>query len=101
MGEAYKAKNYDEAVTNYPAAIDADPTNHTLYSNRSAANSSKGHHDVLSLQMRRPALPEQLHDGPDGRHACGEAPGRPRLARHHLRPHQGPRQPRGREARAV
>jgi hypothetical protein len=35
--EAFKAKNYGTAITHYTAAIDHDPTNHLLYSNRAAA----------------------------------------------------------------
>ena len=34
---AFKAGNFEEAVTAFSAAIEADPTNHVLYSNRSAA----------------------------------------------------------------
>lgn len=37
---AFKAKNYSEAVAHFSAAIAADPNNHVLYSNRSAANAA-------------------------------------------------------------
>jgi len=35
--KAYSAKNYKEAITLYTKAVDADPTNHIYYSNRSAS----------------------------------------------------------------
>jgi hypothetical protein len=37
---AFKAKQYPEAVTHFTAAIAADPKNHVLYSNRSAAHAA-------------------------------------------------------------
>jgi len=38
---AFKAGNYDEAVAQFTTAIEADPTNHVLYSNRSGAYAAK------------------------------------------------------------
>jgi len=40
---AFRAKNYQEAVKQYTAAIAADAQNHALYSNRSAAHLKLGH----------------------------------------------------------
>ena len=37
---AFKAKQYPEAVTHFTTAIAADPKNHVLYSNRSAAHAA-------------------------------------------------------------
>jgi tetratricopeptide (TPR) repeat protein len=38
---AFTAKNYDEAIKFFTEAIEADPTNHVLYSNRSGAYCAK------------------------------------------------------------
>jgi len=38
---AMKAGNFDEAIAQFTTAIEADATNHVLYSNRSAAHASK------------------------------------------------------------
>ncbi|KAJ2663178.1 Hsp90 cochaperone [Coemansia sp. RSA 1200] len=38
--EAFAARNYDEAIKLFTQAIEADPTNHVLYSNRSASLAS-------------------------------------------------------------
>ena len=38
---AFTAKNYDEAIQFFTEAIEADPTNHVLYSNRSGAYCAK------------------------------------------------------------
>merc|ERR1719248_418245 len=40
--EAFKNKDYDEAVSQFTKAIEADGTNHVLYSNRSGAYAAKG-----------------------------------------------------------
>ncbi|KAG9235994.1 putative heat shock protein sti1 like protein [Amylocarpus encephaloides] len=39
--KAIAEKNFDEAITKFTEAIDIEPTNHILYSNRSAAYASK------------------------------------------------------------
>merc|ERR1719409_2539049 len=39
---AFKAGNFDEAIEHFGKAIEADPTNHVLYSNRSGAHAAKG-----------------------------------------------------------
>lgn len=39
---AFKAGNFDEAVEQFTKAIEADSTNHVLYSNRSGAHAAKG-----------------------------------------------------------
>ena len=39
--EAFKAGNFDEAIKQFTLAIQADDTNHVLYSNRSGAYASK------------------------------------------------------------
>ncbi len=38
---AFQAGRWDEAIQHFTAGIEADPTNHVLYSNRSAAEASK------------------------------------------------------------
>ena len=38
---AFSAGRFDEAIQHFTAGIEADPTNHVLYSNRSAAAASK------------------------------------------------------------
>lgn len=38
--DAFSKKNYDEAVKHFTDAINLDPNNHVLYSNRSASYSS-------------------------------------------------------------
>ena len=40
---AFRAKNYGEAVSQYNAAISANPKGHALFSNRSAAHLKQGH----------------------------------------------------------
>mmetsp|Transcript_30281 Transcript_30281/g.81388 ORF Transcript_30281/g.81388 Transcript_30281/m.81388 type:complete len:555 (-) Transcript_30281:281-1945(-) len=40
--EAFKAQKYEEAIKHFSDAIDADPSGHVLYSNRSAAYASLG-----------------------------------------------------------
>jgi tetratricopeptide (TPR) repeat protein len=39
--KAFAAKRYDEAIDLFTQAIALDPSNHVLYSNRSAANAGK------------------------------------------------------------
>ena len=38
---AFKAGNFDEAIAEFTKAVEADPTNHVLYSNRSGAHAAK------------------------------------------------------------
>ena len=38
---AFKEKDYDAAITAFTEAIEADPTNHVFYSNRSGAHAAK------------------------------------------------------------
>ena len=38
---AFQAGRWDEAIEHFTAGIEVDPTNHVLYSNRSAAEASK------------------------------------------------------------
>ncbi|KZT26913.1 hypothetical protein NEOLEDRAFT_1042914, partial [Neolentinus lepideus HHB14362 ss-1] len=39
--KAFQAKDYDKAIELFNQAIELDPQNHVLYSNRSAANAGK------------------------------------------------------------
>lgn len=39
--KAFAAKDYDKAISLFTDAIKLDPSNHVLYSNRSAANAGK------------------------------------------------------------
>ena len=39
--KAFQAKNYDTAIGLFTEAIELDPQNHVLFSNRSAANAGK------------------------------------------------------------
>eukprot|EP01013_Petalomonas_cantuscygni_P018273 TRINITY_DN35668_c0_g1_i1.p1 TRINITY_DN35668_c0_g1~~TRINITY_DN35668_c0_g1_i1.p1 ORF type:complete len:290 (-),score=40.67 TRINITY_DN35668_c0_g1_i1:310-1095(-) len=39
--DAYKARSYDSAIAHYTTAISADPSDHTLWSNRSAAYAAR------------------------------------------------------------
>jgi len=41
-GKAYLAKDYETALTHYAKAIEEAPTDHTLYSNRSATYHAMG-----------------------------------------------------------
>eukprot|EP00127_Corallochytrium_limacisporum_P001419 Clim_evm41s55 gene=Clim_evmTU41s55 len=51
--KAFSAKNYDEAVNHYTAAIEQDPSNHVLYSNRSACYASLKQYDQAKLDAEQ------------------------------------------------
>lgn len=44
--KAFAAKSYDEAIDLFSQAINLDPSNHVLYSNRSAARAGKKQYDA-------------------------------------------------------
>lgn len=44
--KAFSAKNFDEAIDLFSQAIQLDPSNHVLYSNRSAAHAGKKQWDA-------------------------------------------------------
>lgn len=44
---AYKAKNFDEAIKHYNAAIVLDPTDITFYNNKGAVHFEKGEYDAV------------------------------------------------------
>lgn len=50
---AHKAKKYAEAVAHYTTAIEADPTNHVLYSNRSASNAAQEEYTSALLDANK------------------------------------------------
>jgi len=50
---AFKAKNYAEAVTHFTTAIEADKTNHVLYSNRSAAYAAQEEYKSALLDANK------------------------------------------------
>ena len=43
---AFSAGNYEEAIQHFTAAIEKDPSNHVLYSNRSASHVRLLHHSL-------------------------------------------------------
>jgi len=51
--EAFKGKNFEEAIKQYNKAIQLDPTNAAYYSNRSGAWSSKGNHESALADANR------------------------------------------------
>eukprot|EP00034_Subulatomonas_tetraspora_P001592 GABW01001917.1.p1 GENE.GABW01001917.1~~GABW01001917.1.p1 ORF type:complete len:111 (-),score=30.95 GABW01001917.1:3-335(-) len=51
--EALNAGNYDEAIRFYTQGIEVDPTNHVLYSNRSAAYSHKGEYSTAVVDAEK------------------------------------------------
>ena len=50
---AFKAGNFEEAAERFSAAIDLDPTNHVLYSNRSAAYASLKRYDAALKDAKK------------------------------------------------
>ena len=50
---AFKAKQYPEAVAHFATAIAADPKNHVLYSNRSAANAGMAEYKSALLDANK------------------------------------------------
>ena len=50
---AFKAKQYPEAVTHFTTAIAADPKNHVLYSNRSAAHAAEEEYKSALLDANK------------------------------------------------
>jgi stress-induced-phosphoprotein 1 len=48
---AFSAGKHEEAVKQFTAAIDADPNNHVLYSNRAAAYTELGKKDPSKLEL--------------------------------------------------
>lgn len=44
--KAFQAKDYDTAIDLFSKAIELDPTNHVLWSNRSAAKAGKKQYDA-------------------------------------------------------
>ena len=59
---AFKAKQYPEAVTHFTTAIAADPKNHVLYSNRSAAHAAAEEYKRSQQEQEQP-----LADAEDSR----------------------------------
>lgn len=43
--EAFKAQDYDKAIEFYSKALELDPNEHSIYSNRSGAHFNKGEFD--------------------------------------------------------
>lgn len=50
---AFKAGNFEEAAEHFSAAIELDPSNHVLYSNRSAAYASLKRYDAALKDARK------------------------------------------------
>lgn len=59
--KAFAAKDWDTAITLFSKAIDLDPKNHVLYSNRSAANAGKKEYSV-ALDDAEKVCPSRLHE---------------------------------------
>ena len=62
--KAFAAKQYDQAISLFSEAIKLDPSNHVLYSNRSAAHAGKREWDAAlqDAEEVRPRfkLPERM-----------------------------------------
>ena len=50
---AFKAANFDEAIAEFTKAVEADPTNHVLYSNRSGAHAAKADFKAALLDANK------------------------------------------------
>ena len=50
---AFSAGRFDEAIEHFTAGIEADPTNHVLYSNRSAAAASKEDYEAALVDAKK------------------------------------------------
>ena len=50
---AFKAGNFDEAIAEFTKAVEADPTNHVLYSNRSGAHAAKADFKAALLDANK------------------------------------------------
>ena len=51
--EAFQNKEYDLAIAAFSRAIESDPTNHVLYSNRSGAHAAKGEYKEALLDANK------------------------------------------------
>jgi len=69
--DAFKAGNYDEAIAQFTKAIEADPTNHVLYSNRSGAHAAKESYTEALLDANK--CIELKSDWPKGHSRRGAA----------------------------
>ena len=68
---AFSAGNFDEAVGLFTGAIGADPANHVLYSNRSAAYASMSQYDKALEDAKK--VVELRPDWPKGYSRVGAA----------------------------
>eukprot|EP00882_Tetradesmus_deserticola_P034138 GHRQ01039064.1.p1 GENE.GHRQ01039064.1~~GHRQ01039064.1.p1 ORF type:complete len:104 (+),score=43.54 GHRQ01039064.1:265-576(+) len=68
---AFSAGNYDEAVKLFSEAIELDPSNHVLFSNRSAAEASLQHYAAALKDAKK--CVELKPDWPKGYSRLGAA----------------------------